>query len=70
MDKKGNPYQFIVVGLKCLSARFVIDIKPVRVIFNNKKLCLKCLSARFVIDMLPVNVSSWAGMERSQMPFG
>ena len=40
-----------MVGLKCLSARFVIDIK-VPIPDNGKMAkCLKCLSARFVIDI-------------------
>ena len=37
--------------LKCLSARFVIDIDTVEVEALTKKERLKCLSARFVIDI-------------------
>ena len=40
------------MGLKCLSARFVIDIDTVEVEGDPREhSCLKCLSARFVIDM-------------------
>ena len=42
----------IEVGLKCLSARFVIDIVAGLGDFDGgDRACLKCLSARFVIDI-------------------
>ena len=59
------------MSLKCLSARFVIDMTmggrtedgdPVR--------GLKCLSARFVIDIDTVEVEAEVRERTSQMPFG
>ena len=57
--------------LKCLSARFVIDIGLPDQSPPRLRLCLKCLSARFVIDI------GEAGSRQatpaylvSQMPFG
>ena len=38
-------------GLKCLSARFVIDMRGLERLVPVHRLCLKCLSARFVIDI-------------------
>ena len=38
-------------GLKCLSARFVIDMPSIKVLDTVEVKCLKCLSARFVIDI-------------------
>ena len=43
--------------LKCLSARFVIDIKAWTKRVSPTDSCLKCLSARFVIDMDEAYVS-------------
>ena len=40
------------MGLKCLSARFVIDmVEGIAVVGGRALLSLKCLSARFVIDI-------------------
>ena len=58
-------------GLKCLSARFVIDMFTGR---DGKTVTvtegLKCLSARFVIDIPNPNGVGQIRIPGSQMPFG
>ena len=59
-------------SLKCLSARFVIDIASANIsTLDGVEVGLKCLSARFVIDI----TETWPDWETlmagtSQMPFG
>ena len=57
-------------GLKCLSARFVIDILVEDGDSRQGHNGLKCLSARFVIDIASSILDTVEVEAKSQMPFG